>query len=101
MAGSQPLNRYSAMGWDGDAPGGHHRKGMLRFKAPSPSKARFDRSTYSARGRGGCADIPLAAEVIKASAPAAYPSAAPHLEQNWSPDAEGDPHLGQDPAPLA
>lgn len=23
--------------WKGDAPGGHHRKGVLRFKAPKPS----------------------------------------------------------------
>ena len=28
--------KYSAVGWEGDAPGGHHRKGVLRFKAPSP-----------------------------------------------------------------
>ena len=28
--------QYSAVGWEGDAPGGHHRKGVLRFKAPSP-----------------------------------------------------------------
>ena len=25
-----------ALGWDGDPPGGHHRKGVLRFKALSP-----------------------------------------------------------------
>jgi hypothetical protein len=25
-----------AQGWDGDPPGGHHRKGVLQFKAPSP-----------------------------------------------------------------
>lgn len=28
--------KYSAVGWQGDAPGGHHRKGVLRFKALSP-----------------------------------------------------------------
>lgn len=28
--------QYSAVGWEGGAPGGHHRKGVLRFKAPSP-----------------------------------------------------------------
>ena len=28
--------RYPAVGWEGDPPGGHHRKGVLRFKALSP-----------------------------------------------------------------
>ena len=28
--------KYSAVGSEGDAPGGHHRKGVLRFKALSP-----------------------------------------------------------------
>ncbi len=28
--------KYSAVGWEGDASGGHHRKGVLRFKALSP-----------------------------------------------------------------
>lgn len=28
--------QYRAVGWEGGAPGGHHRKGMLRFNAPSP-----------------------------------------------------------------
>ena len=27
---------HAAAGWDGDAPGGHHRKGVLRFNALSP-----------------------------------------------------------------
>lgn len=27
---------HPAAGWDGDPPGGHHRKGVLRFKAPTP-----------------------------------------------------------------
>lgn len=27
---------YPAAGWDGDPAGGHHRKGVLRFKAQSP-----------------------------------------------------------------
>ena len=26
-------------GWEGDAPGSHHRKGVLRFKAPAASPA--------------------------------------------------------------
>ena len=28
--------QYPALGWDGDPAGGHHRKGVLRFKALSP-----------------------------------------------------------------
>ena len=28
--------KESPTGWDGDAPGGHHRKGVLRFKALKP-----------------------------------------------------------------
>ncbi len=28
--------QQAALGWDGDPAGGHHRKGMLRFKALSP-----------------------------------------------------------------
>lgn len=28
--------QHPAAGWDGDPPGGHHRKGVLRFKALSP-----------------------------------------------------------------
>jgi hypothetical protein len=28
--------QYPAVGWEGDPPGGHHRKGVLRFKARSP-----------------------------------------------------------------
>jgi hypothetical protein len=28
---------FSPTGWQGDHPGGHHRKGMLRFKAPAAS----------------------------------------------------------------
>jgi len=27
---------YSPLGWEGAPPGGHHRKGLLRFKAVSP-----------------------------------------------------------------
>lgn len=26
--------QYAPLGWQGDAPGGHHRKGVLRFPAP-------------------------------------------------------------------
>jgi len=28
--------RYTPVAWDGAAPGGHHREGVLRFKAISP-----------------------------------------------------------------
>lgn len=28
--------RYPPLGWEGAAPGGHHRKGLLRFKAIIP-----------------------------------------------------------------
>ncbi len=28
--------QYSPLGWEGAAPGGHHRKGLLRFKAIVP-----------------------------------------------------------------
>lgn len=28
--------RFPALAWEGDAPGGHHRKGVLRFTAPAP-----------------------------------------------------------------
>ena len=28
--------RYTPTGWQGDPPGGHHRKGILRFNAPKP-----------------------------------------------------------------
>ncbi|MEW5956251.1 MAG: hypothetical protein AB1801_00885 [Chloroflexota bacterium] len=28
---------YPAIEWQGDGPGGHHRSGTLRFKAPDPS----------------------------------------------------------------
>ena len=28
--------KYLPLGWEGAAPGGHHRKGLLRFKAVAP-----------------------------------------------------------------
>ena len=28
--------QYAAIGWDGDLPGGHHREGVLKFKAIAP-----------------------------------------------------------------
>jgi len=30
---------FSPAGWQGDGPGGHHRKGVLRFKPPAASPA--------------------------------------------------------------
>ncbi|HEX4928124.1 MAG TPA: hypothetical protein VFV74_09005 [Burkholderiales bacterium] len=34
--GAAPLD------WQGDPPGGHHRKGVLRFNAPAPRPASFE-----------------------------------------------------------
>jgi hypothetical protein len=32
--------RYTPVAWQGDPPGGHHRKGILRFPAPpEPAKS--------------------------------------------------------------
>jgi len=31
-----------ALGWSGDPPGGHHRKGVLRFAAPTPRPAAIE-----------------------------------------------------------
>jgi hypothetical protein len=31
-----------ALGWDGDSPGGRHRKGVLRFASPSPTPAQIE-----------------------------------------------------------
>jgi hypothetical protein len=31
--------RYEPLGWEGEPPGGHHRKGLLRFKAIKPVPA--------------------------------------------------------------
>lgn len=35
-------NRYAPTGWEGDPPGGHHRKGVLRFKALSELPAAIE-----------------------------------------------------------
>lgn len=32
----------AALAWQGDPPGGHHRKGVLRFKAPTPVPAAIE-----------------------------------------------------------
>jgi len=31
--------QYKPVGWEGSPPGGHHRKGLLRFKAIAPQPA--------------------------------------------------------------
>lgn len=33
---------HLALGWDGDPPGGHHRKGVLRFAPLSPQPAQIE-----------------------------------------------------------
>ncbi len=35
-------NQYPPLSWEGTPPGGHHRKGMLHFKAPSPLPAEVE-----------------------------------------------------------
>jgi hypothetical protein len=34
--------RYSPLSWQGDKPGGHHRKGTLRFPAPAKQPKSFE-----------------------------------------------------------
>ncbi len=34
--------RYAATAWAGDPPGGHHRKGVLRFPAPAGEIKSFE-----------------------------------------------------------
>lgn len=34
--------RYTPLAWQGDKPGGHHRKGILRFPAPSEQVKSFE-----------------------------------------------------------
>lgn len=34
--------RFSPIAWQGDPPGGHHRKGVLRFDAVSPTPERIE-----------------------------------------------------------
>jgi hypothetical protein len=41
---------HAALRWDGDPPGGHHRKGILRFKPLQPAPASV---TLKIRGVGG------------------------------------------------
>jgi hypothetical protein len=41
---------HAPLRWDGGPPGGHHRKGILRFKAVQPAPASV---TLKIRGIGG------------------------------------------------
>ena len=41
---------YIPLGWEGDPPGGHHRKGILRFPAPSEKIKSFE---LQIQGLGG------------------------------------------------
>jgi hypothetical protein len=42
--------RYLPLSWQGDQPGGHHRKGVLRFPAPSEQVKSFE---LQIQGSGG------------------------------------------------
>jgi hypothetical protein len=42
--------RYMPLSWQGDKPGGHHRKGVLRFPAPSEQIKSFE---LQIQGSGG------------------------------------------------
>ena len=45
-------HRYEALSWQGDAPGGHHRKGVLRFPAPSKPTGSFEVQIDGLAGTG-------------------------------------------------
>jgi hypothetical protein len=42
--------KYNPLSWQGDKPGGHHRKGVLRFPAPSEQVKSFE---LQIQGSGG------------------------------------------------
>ncbi|HZM28567.1 MAG TPA: hypothetical protein VFB89_14565, partial [Gemmatimonadales bacterium] len=44
--------KYTPIGWDGAAPGGHHREGVLRFK-PVSSKPRSIEIQITRAGEAG------------------------------------------------
>lgn len=44
--------RYAAPAWQGDAPGGHHRKGTLRFPAPAEPAGSFELRIDGVGGTG-------------------------------------------------
>jgi hypothetical protein len=41
--------RYMPLSWQGDPPGGHHRKGILRFPAPTEQIKSFELLNYKFR----------------------------------------------------
>jgi hypothetical protein len=43
---------YNAAAWKGDLPGGHHRKGVLQFRAPAIRPAVVDLKLQSVGGTG-------------------------------------------------
>ena len=42
--------RYMPLSWQGDPPGGHHRKGILRFPAPTEQIKSFELQTQDLGG---------------------------------------------------
>jgi hypothetical protein len=44
--------RYIPVAWQGDPPGGHHRKGVLRFAAPSEQIKSFELQIQGLGGEG-------------------------------------------------
>lgn len=44
--------RYNPVAWQGDPPGGHHRKGVLQFSAPAEMPASVELQITSVGGAG-------------------------------------------------
>lgn len=44
--------RYTAVSWQGDPPGGHHRKGTLRFNAPNTNPSVIELQIEGIGGSG-------------------------------------------------
>ncbi len=45
-------NRYNATAWQGDPPGGHHRRGILQFPAPADMPAAVELQIDGVGGAG-------------------------------------------------
>ncbi|HET7680947.1 MAG TPA: hypothetical protein VFK79_12560 [Xanthobacteraceae bacterium] len=45
-------NRHKPVGWKGDPPGGHHRKGILQFSAPGKMPSSFELQITGVGGAG-------------------------------------------------
>jgi hypothetical protein len=45
-------HQYTPLAWQGDAPGGHHRKGVLRFAAPGQPIKTFEMQIQGLGGEG-------------------------------------------------